>query len=161
CTHAFHHIDGIMGSLVVPFYSGGTALLTEHNDLHTFAADIRKEGTHIVSTTPELLEYMDSEYEEEKYPELSSLQQLIWNGERLTQVMMKAIEERFQFAVICGYSSWEATGYVCLLPADLTKSERQKWPTGYEQSSIVGAVAANEMSVDKGNGQPLGENEQG
>src|SRR5699024_7457112 len=158
CTHAFHHIDGIMGSLVVPFYSGGTALLTEHNDLHTFAADIRKEGTHIVSTTPELLEYMDSEYEEEKYPELSSLQQLICNGDTLSPAMIKDFEEQFGIAVICGYSSWETTGYVCLLPADLTKSERQKWLTGYEQSSIGGAVSPNEMSVHNGNGQPLGEN---
>ncbi|MBE7512168.1 MAG: acyl--CoA ligase [Anaerolineales bacterium] len=154
-----HHVNGIIVTLITPLYVGGSVVLNRQFTVSAFWSRIAREGVHIVSVVPTLLqfccEYADAQEgagksiwgEGVSRADLTNFRHLICGAGTLAVALVRRFEDRFGVRVLHGYGLSETTCYSCYLPVDLTDEEHAHWLYEFGYPSIGSPIGVNEMAI--------------
>lgn len=161
CVLPIHHVNGIVVTLVTPFYVGGKAVLNKKFKSGTFWSRVRDEHVVCVSVVPTLLEFLLESRADLSQHQLNGFRGLICGAGPLLKETATRFEDRFQIPIRHGYGLSETTCYSCFLPNDLSPEEHRHWLTHYEFPSIGVPLHHNEMAILDEHGHPVAEGEKG
>lgn len=161
CVLPIHHVNGTVVTLITPFFAGGSTVLNQKFQSSKFFARIKKEGVHIVSVVPTLLQFLNHYYDDREEPDTSTLRHIICGAGPLTIEVAETFEDQFDIPIIHGYGLSETTCYSCFLPLDISDEEHREWISDYGYPSIGVPIPANEMAIHDEEGIELVEGERG
>lgn len=175
CVLPIHHVNGTVVTLITPLLVGGSTVLNRAYSSHHFWERIAREGVHVVSVVPTLLQFcLDFADAQEaagrsiwgddiNKHELRHFRHIICGAGTLAVTLARAFEARFGIPILHGYGLSETTCYSCFLPIDLSWDEHRRWISDYGYPSIGCPIDPNEMAIFSadGSGQPLGPGERG
>lgn len=157
CVLPIHHVNGIVVTLVTPFFCKGTAVLSRKFKSSLFWRRLHEEQVTCVSVVPTLLEFL-LEADEDLAPyRLEQFGGFICGAGPLLKDTAARFEDRFGFLIRHGYGLSEATCYSCFLPNDLSPEEHRRWLTAYEFPSIGVPLRHNLMTILDQSGASLPE----
>ena len=157
CVLPIHHVNGMVVTLVTPFYCKGSVVLNRKFKSTTFWQKIHEEQVTCVSVVPTLLEFLLDGNEDLTAYKLDRFDGFICGAGPLLKDTALRFEERFHFPIRHGYGLSETTCYSCFLPNDLSLNEHRHWLRNYEFPSIGVPLRHNSMSILNDHGQPLPE----
>jgi long-chain acyl-CoA synthetase len=175
CVLPIHHVNGIIVTLITPMYVGASTVLNRQYQSSAFWTRIAREGVHIVSVVPTLLqfsiEYADAQEAAGKSiwgdgvtrDDLRQFRHIVCGAGTLAVSLVKRFEERFGVPILHGYGLSETTCYSCYLPVDLDAATHAHWLADFGYPSIGCPISVNEMAIfdAAGSGQQLGAGERG
>jgi long-chain acyl-CoA synthetase len=162
-------------TLITPLYVGASVVLNRAYSSSTFWQRIAREGVHVVSVVPTLLQF-SLEYASKQEAEgksiwgdgvnkshLMGFRHIICGAGTLAMALARAFEERFNIPILHGYGLSETTCYSCFLPIALSWDEHKHWMLDYGYPSIGCPIEPNEMAIfdAQGMGRQLGPGERG
>lgn len=147
CVLPIHHVNGIVVTLVTPFYCKGTAVLNRKFKTSLFWRRLHEEQVTCVSVVPTLLEFLLEANEDLTSYQLQGFGGFICGAGPLLKDTAARFEDRFGFPIRHGYGLSETTCYSCFLPNDLTPEEHRRWLTAYEFPSIGVPLRHNLMTI--------------
>jgi acyl-CoA synthetase (AMP-forming)/AMP-acid ligase II len=157
CVLPIHHVNGMVVTLITPFYCKGSVVLNRKFKSTTFWQKIHEEQVTCVSVVPTLLEFLLDGNENLTAYKLDRFGGFICGAGPLLKDTALRFEERFHFPIRHGYGLSETTCYSCFLPNDLSLEEHRHWLRNYEFPSIGVPLRHNSMSILNDHGQPLPE----
>lgn len=157
CVLPIHHVNGIVVTLVTPFYFQGKAVLNKKFKTATFWRRVQDEQVACVSVVPTLLEFLLEAPEDISQYSLDRFRGVICGAGPLLKETASRFEDQFHVPIRHGYGLSETTCYSCFLPIDLPDKEHRHWLTRYEYPSIGVPIRHNEMAILDDQGQPLPE----
>ncbi len=157
CVLPIHHVNGIVVTLITPFYSKGSIILNRKFKSATFWRRVHEEQVTCVSVVPTLLEFLLDANEDVTACKLDGFGGFICGAGPLLKDTAIRFEARFGFPIRHGYGLSETTCYSCFLPNDLSSEEHRHWISAYEFPSIGVPLPCNEMAILDGDGQKLPE----
>ncbi|HET7439366.1 MAG TPA: class I adenylate-forming enzyme family protein, partial [Nitrospira sp.] len=157
CVLPIHHVNGMVVTLVTPFYCKGSVVLNRKFKSTTFWQKIHEEQVTCVSVVPTLLEFLLDGNDNLTAYKLDRFGGFICGAGPLLKDTALRFEERFHFPIRHGYGLSETTCYSCFLPNDLSLDEHRHWLRNYEFPSIGVPLRHNSMSILNDHGQPLPE----
>jgi acyl-CoA synthetase (AMP-forming)/AMP-acid ligase II len=155
CVLPIHHVNGIVLTLVTPFYCKGSTVLNRKFKSATFWRRLHEEQVTCVSVVPTVLEFLLEAKEDLSAYRLDRFKGVICGAGPLLKDTAARFEDRFGFPIHHGYGLSETTCYSCFLPTDLSHAEHRHWLTDYEFPSIGVPVRHNTMTILNDKGQPL------
>jgi long-chain acyl-CoA synthetase len=161
CVLPVHHVNGIVVTLMIPLFVGGSVVLTPGFSATTFWERIRQEGVSVVSLVPTILKYCCEHGDDISQYDLSRFRHPICGAGILTTSLARLFEQQFGFPIIHGYGLSETTAYCCFLPLDLDSKEHTYWMQEHGYPSIGCSLLPCEMDIHDDKGQPLQEGERG
>jgi long-chain acyl-CoA synthetase len=161
CVLPIHHVNGMVVTLVTPFYFRGGAVLNRKFKTAAFWRRLEDEKVTCVSVVPTLLEFLLEANEDIAPYTLDRFRGLICGAGPLLKETAARFEERFGFPIRHGYGLSETTCYSCFLPNDLPLDEHRRWLTGYEFPSIGLPLRHNEMAILDERGREVEESARG
>ena len=175
CVLPIHHVNGIVVTIMMPLYVGGSTVLNRRFSVSHFWERIARDRVNVVSVVPTLLQFLIEYGERERAKgntifggginrrDLVHFRHLICGAGTLSLALARAFSELFGITIIHGYGLSETTCYSCFLPIDLSWSANQHWLLAHEYPSIGSPIEPNEMAIfaADGSGQLLGEGERG
>jgi long-chain acyl-CoA synthetase len=175
CVLPIHHVNGTVVTLITPLLVGGSTVLNRAYSSHHFWERIAREGVHVVSVVPTLLQFcLDFADAQEaagrsiwgddvSKHELRHFRHIICGAGTLAVGLARAFEARFGIPILHGYGLSETTCYSCFLPIGLSWDEHRRWMGDYGYPSIGCPIDPNEMAIFSadGSGQMLGPGERG
>ncbi|HEX2056410.1 MAG TPA: long-chain fatty acid--CoA ligase, partial [Nitrospiraceae bacterium] len=152
CVLPIHHVNGIVVTLVTPFYCKGGIVLNRKFKTGAFWRRLHEEQVTCVSVVPTLLEFLLSADEDIARYRLDRFVGPICGAGPLLKDTAVRFEERFRFPIRHGYGLSETTCYSCFLPNDLSPDAHRRWIRDQEFPSIGLPLRHNEMAIldDKG-----------
>ncbi len=157
CVLPIHHVNGIVVTLVTPFYCKGSIVLNRKFKSTTFWRRVHDERVTCVSVVPTLLEFLLDANEDVAAYNLDGFGGFICGAGPLLKDTAIRFEDRFGFPIRHGYGLSETTCYSCFPPNDLSREEHRRWIGGYEFPSIGVPLRHNLMAILDDGGQPLPE----
>lgn len=157
CVLPIHHVNGMVVTLITPFYCKGSVVLNRKFKSTTFWQKIHEEQVTCVSVVPTLLEFLLDGNDSLTAYKLDRFGGFICGAGPLLKDTALRFEERFHFPIRHGYGLSETTCYSCFLPNDLSLEEHRHWLRNYEFPSIGVPLRHNSMSILNDHGQPLPE----
>jgi long-chain acyl-CoA synthetase len=161
CVLPIHHVNGMVVTLVTPFYFGGATVLNRRFKTGVFWRRLQDEQVSCVSVVPTLLEFLLEANENLSRYRLERFKGVICGAGPLLKETAARFEERFRFPIRHGYGLSETTCYSCFLPNDLSPHERHHWLTGYDFPSIGLPLVHNDMAILDEQGHEVGEGVRG
>ncbi|MDR4479907.1 MAG: class I adenylate-forming enzyme family protein [Nitrospira sp.] len=161
CVLPIHHVNGIVVTLITPFYCKGSVVLNRKFRSGSFWRRMHDEQVTSVSVVPTLLEFLLDADEDLAAYRLDRFGGVICGAGPLLKDTAIRFEDRFGFAIRHGYGLSETTCYSCFLPNDLTQAQHRHWLTDFDFPSIGTALRHNEMSILDEYGAPLPERARG
>ncbi len=161
CVLPIHHVNGMVVTLVTPFYCGGGAVLTRKFKTASFWRRVQDEGVTCVSVVPTLLEFLLEANEDIGRYRGERFRGVICGAGPLLKETAGRFEDRFHVPIRHGYGLSETTCYACFLPGDLSAEQHRRWLTGYDFPSIGAPIRHNEMAIVDGQGQAVAESARG
>ena len=161
CVLPIHHVNGIVVTLITPFYCKGSTVLNRKFKSATFWRRLHKEHVTCVSVVPTLLEFLLDAKEDRSSYRLDCFKGFICGAGPLLKETAMRFEDRFHFPILHGYGLSETTCYSCFLPDDLSRDEHRHWLRDYEFPSIGVPLRHNVMTILNDHGQPLPEMSRG
>jgi long-chain acyl-CoA synthetase len=161
CVLPIHHVNGIVVTLMTPFYCKGSIVLNRKFKSGTFWRRLHEERVTCVSVVPTLLEFLLDANEDLAPYRLDRFGGFICGAGPLLRDTALRFEARFRFPIRHGYGLSETTCYSCFLPNDLSPEEHRRWLTGYEFPSIGVPLRQNEMTILDQGGMPVPEKTRG
>ncbi|MBP8116855.1 MAG: acyl--CoA ligase [Nitrospira sp.] len=161
CVLPIHHVNGIVVTLLTPFYCKGSVVLNRRFKTGSFWRRIHDEQVTSVSVVPTLLEFLLDADENLAAYRLDRFGGVICGAGPLLRDTAIRFEDRFGFPIRHGYGLSETTCYSCFLPNDLTGEEHRHWLTDFEFPSIGTALRHNEMAILDEYGKPVSEHTRG
>jgi long-chain acyl-CoA synthetase len=161
CVLPIHHVNGIVVTLVTPFYYKGSTVLNRKFKSDTFWQRLHKDHVTCVSVVPTLLEFLLDAGEDLSSYRFDSFKGFICGAGPLLKETAMRFEDRFHFPILHGYGLSETTCYACFLPDDLSRDEHRHWLRDYEFPSIGVPLRHNVMTILNDHGQPLAEMSRG
>jgi long-chain acyl-CoA synthetase len=161
CVLPIHHVNGMVVTLVTPFYFRGGAVLNRKFKTAAFWRRLEDEKVTCVSVVPTLLEFLLEANEDIAPYTLDRFRGLICGAGPLLKETAARFEDRFRFPIRHGYGLSETTCYSCFLPNDLPLDEHRRWLTGYEFPSIGLPLRHNEMAILDERGREVEESARG
>jgi len=161
CVLPIHHVNGIVVTLMTPFYCKGSLVLNRRFKSSSFWRRIHDEEVTCVSVVPTLLEFLLDADENIAAYRLDRFAGVICGAGPLLKETAAHFEDRFGFRIRHGYGLSEATCYSSFLPNDLTHEHHRRWLTGYEFPSIGPAIRHNMMAILDEGGKALPEGVRG
>lgn len=161
CVLPIHHVNGIVVTLMTPFYCKGSLVLNRRFKSASFWRRIHDEEVTCVSVVPTLLEFLLDADEDIAACRLDRFGGLICGAGPLLKDTATRFENRFGFRIRHGYGLSETTCYSSFLPNDLTQEQHRRWLTGHEFPSIGPAIRHNMMAVLDEGGKALPEGVRG
>jgi long-chain acyl-CoA synthetase len=157
CVLPIHHVNGIVVTLVTPFYCKGGIVLNRKFKTGVFWKRLHEERITCVSVVPTLLEFLLSADEDIARYRLDRFAGLICGAGPLLKDTAARFEERFRFPIRHGYGLSETTCYSCFLPNDLLPEVHRRWLRDHEFPSIGLPLRHNEMTILDDQGRQVGE----
>jgi long-chain acyl-CoA synthetase len=157
CVLPIHHVNGIVVTLVTPFYYKGSTVLNRKFKSDTFWRRLHKDHVTCVSVVPTLLEFLLDAGEDLSSYRFDRFKGFICGAGPLLKETAMRFEDRFHFPILHGYGLSETTCYSCFLPDDLSRDEHRHWLRDYEFPSIGVPLRHNVMTILNDHGQPLPE----
>lgn len=154
-----HHVNGMVVTLLTPFYYGGSVVLSRKFSASRFWQTVAEEGCSWGSVVPTVLSFLCEAKTEIQQD--TPLKFLICGAGPLTIETVKRFEGAFPTKIIHGYGLSESTCYSCYLPFDLPENERKKWLKDYGYPSIGVPLPCNEMAIHTPDGQEVQEGARG
>lgn len=161
CVLPIHHVNGMVVTLMTPFYCKGSIVLNRKFKSATFWRRLHEEQVTCVSVVPTLLEFLLDANEDVAVYELDSFGGFICGAGPLLKDTAMRFEDRFGFPIRHGYGLSETTCYSCFLPNELSRDEHRHWIRDYEVPSIGVPLRHNEMAILSNDGHPLPERARG
>src|SRR5574340_162489 len=161
CVLPIHHVNGIVVTLMTPFYCKGSLVLNRRFKSASFWRRIHDEEVTCVSVVPTLLEFLLDADEDIAACRLDRFGGLICGAGPLLKDTATRFENRFGFRIRHGYGLSETTCYSSFLPNDLTQEQHRRWLTGHEFPSIGPAIRHNMLAVLDEGGKALPEGVRG
>jgi long-chain acyl-CoA synthetase len=161
CVLPIHHVNGIVVTLVTPFYCRGSTVLNRRFKSVNFWRRLQEDHVTCVSVVPTLLEFLLDATEDLSSCRLDRFKGFICGAGPLLKETAMRFEDRFHFPILHGYGLSETTCYACFLPDDLSRDEHRHWLRDYEFPSIGVPVRHNVMTILNDHGQPLPEMSRG
>ena len=161
CVLPIHHVNGIVVTLVTPFYCKGSTVLNRKFKSDTFWKRLHEDHVTCVSVVPTLLEFLLDANEDLSSYRLDRFKGFICGAGPLLKDTAMRFEDRFHFPILHGYGLSETTCYACFLPDDLSRDEHCHWLRDYEFPSIGVPMRPNVMTILNEHGQPLPEMSRG
>lgn len=157
CVLPIHHVNGMVVTLITPFYCKGGVVLNRKFKSGSFWRRLHEERVTCVSVVPTLLEFLLDADEDVAAYQLDGFGGLICGAGPLLQDTATRFEDRFGFRIRHGYGLSETTCYSCFLPNDLAREEHRRWLRDYEFPSIGVPLRHNDMAILGGDGERLPE----
>jgi long-chain acyl-CoA synthetase len=161
CVLPIHHVNGIVVTLVTPFFCKGSAVLNRKFKSDIFWRRLHEAHVTCVSVVPTLLEFLLDANEDLSPYRLDRFKGFICGAGPLLKDTAMRFEDRFHFPILHGYGLSETTCYACFLPDDLSRDEHRHWLRDYEFPSIGVPMRHNVMTILNDHGQPLPEMSRG
>ncbi|MCY3799694.1 MAG: class I adenylate-forming enzyme family protein [Chloroflexi bacterium] len=175
CVLPIHHVNGIVVTIMIPLYVGGSTVLNRRFSVSRFWERIVREGVNVVSVVPTLLQFLIEFGQGELAAgntifggsigrrDLSHFRHLICGAGTLSVKLARQFSEMFGFTLLHGYGLSESTCYSCFLPISLSWESNQRWLLDHGYPSIGCPIESNEMAIfaADGSGRQLGEGERG
>ncbi len=161
CVLPIHHVNGIVVTLIMPFYCKGSVILNRKFKSAAFWPRVHDERVTCVSVVPTLLEFLLDANEDLAGYKLDSFGGFICGAGPLLKDTAIRFEDRFGFPIRHGYGLSETTCYSCFLPNELSHNEHRHWIGDYEFPSIGVPLRHNEMAILGGDGHLLPERVRG
>ena len=161
CVLPIHHVNGIVVTLLTPFYCKGSLVLNRKFKSATFWRRLHEEHVTCVSVVPTLLEFLLDAKEDLSLYRLDRFKGFICGAGPLLKETAIRFEDRFHFPICHGYGLSETTCYSCFLPDDLSRDEHRHWLRDYEFPSIGVPLRRNTMTILNDKGYPLPEMSRG
>ena len=161
CVLPIHHVNGIVVTLVTPFYCKGEVVLNRSFTTEMFWRRIQQEQVTCVSVVPTLLEFLLEENEDITSYRLKRCRGMICGAGPLLKETAVRFYDRFGFLIRHGYGLSETTCYSCFLPSDLGPDHHRRWLTAYEFPSIGIPIRHNEMTIMDDQGVEVSEKAHG
>ena len=161
CVLPVHHVNGIVVTLMTPFYCKGSVVLNRKFKTGSFWRRLHEEQVTSVSVVPTLLEFLLDADEDLAAYRLDRFGGVICGAGPLLKDTALRFEERFGFPIRHGYGLSETTCYSCFLPNDLTGEEHRHWLTDFDFPSIGTALRHNEMAILDESGKAVAEQARG
>ncbi|RKD24022.1 hypothetical protein BEP19_06325 [Ammoniphilus oxalaticus] len=161
CVLPIHHVNGIVVTLVTPFFCRGTVILNERFSVSYFWERIDREQVQIVSVVPTLLEFLLEVDKELQRVSFTSLRHIICGAGPLLVETALSFEKKFNVPIIHGYGLSETTCYSSFLPIDLSDEERRVWLSKYGFPSIGTPIKHNQMAILDEHGTKQAEGKRG
>jgi long-chain acyl-CoA synthetase len=157
CVLPIHHVNGMVVTLMTPFYCKGSIVLNRKFKSTTFWRRLHEERVTCVSVVPTLLEFLLDTNEDLAAYKLDGFGGFICGAGPLLKDTAIRFEDRFGFPIRHGYGLSETTCYSCFLPNELSRDEHRHWIRDYEFPSIGVPLRHNEMAILSDDGHPLPE----
>ena len=156
CILPIHHVNGIVVTLLTPFYFKGKSVLNRKFHSTAFWPRIQDEQITCVSVVPTILEFLLEKPLDIANYRLKYFRGVICGAGPLFKETASRFEDRFSFPIFHGYGLSETTCYSCFLPVDLLREEHQSWLTAYDYPSIGVPIPYNDMAIldDQGHALP-------
>lgn len=175
CVLPIHHVNGIVMTLVTPFYVGASTVLNRSFSPKRFWRTVVDERVHIVSVVPTLLQFLleqartnqadgfDVFGESITREDVAGFRHFVCGAGTLALSLVSDFEGTFGFPILHGYGLSETTCYSCFLPVDMDWATHQSWLLNHGYPSIGVPIHTNEMAIFSadGNGKRLGAGERG
>lgn len=161
CVLPVHHVNGIVVTLMTPFYCKGSVVLNRKFKTGSFWRRLHEEQATGVSVVPTLLEFLLDANEDIAAYRLDHFGGAICGAGPLLKDTALRFEDRFGFPIRHGYGLSETTCYSSFLPNDLTGEEHRHWLTDFDFPSIGTALRHNEMAILDESGKPVPERKRG
>ncbi len=161
CVLPIHHVNGIVVTLLTPFYGKGTSVLNRRFHPSQFWRQIQDEGVTGVSVVPTILEILlEGGTDISKY-RLDRFRAIICGAGPLLKDTVSRFEHQFHVPIRHGYGLSETTCYSSFLPVDLSEHEHRHWLRDYDYPSIGLPIPYNDMAILNHRGEPVAECERG
>ena len=175
CVLPIHHVNGIVVTIMIPLYVGGSTVLNHRFSASRFWERIVREGVNTVSVVPTLLQFLIEYGQAEREAgntifggaisrrDLTHFRHFICGAGTLSVQLAREFCEMFGFTLLHGYGLSESTCYSCFLPISLSWEANQSWLLDHGYPSIGCPMEPNEMAIfaADGSGAQLGEGERG
>src|SRR6185437_6161269 len=157
CVLPIHHVNGMVVTVITPFYCKGSIVLNRKFKSATFWRRLHEERVTCVSVVTTILEFLLDANEGIIDYKLDELAGFICGAGPLLKDTATRFEDRFGFPIRHGYGLSETTCYSCFLPNDLSRDEHRHWLRDYEFSSIGVPLRHSDMAIMGEDGQLLPE----
>ena len=157
CVLPIHHVNGIVVTLVTPFYCKGSTVLNRKFKTGLFWRRLHEEHVSCVSVVPTLLEFLLEANEDTTAYQLNQFKGVICGAGPLLKETAVRFEDRFHCPIRHGYGLSETTCYSCFLPNDLSRAQHRHWLTDFEFPSIGVPLRHNVMVILDDTGKLLPE----
>lgn len=161
CVLPIHHVNGIVVTLITPFYGEGRSVLNRRFHQSAFWNRIQDERVTCVSVVPTILEFLLEGSRNNRQYRLDHFRGLICGAGPLLKDTVSRFEHQFLAPVRHGYGLSETTCYSSFLPVNLSQQEHRHWLTDYDYPSIGLAIPYNDMAILDPQGHPVDEMEKG
>ncbi len=175
CVLPIHHVNGIVVTIMIPLYVGGSTVLNRRFSVSHFWERVARERVNVVSVVPTLLQFLIEYGEREREAgktifgggisrrDLTHFRHFICGAGTLSVALAKSFSEFFGLTILHGYGLSESTCYSCFLPIGLSWETNQHWLLDHGYPSIGCPIEPNEMAIftADGSGEQLGEGERG
>lgn len=161
CVLPIHHVNGIVVTLITPFYFKGSVVLNRKFKSGGFWRRLYEEQVMCVSVVPTLLEFLLEADEDPSPYRLDHFKGFICGAGPLLKDTAARFEDRFGFPIRHGYGLSETTCYSCFLPNDLSRDEHRHWLRDYDFPSVGAPLRHTVITILNDKGQPLPEMSRG
>jgi long-chain acyl-CoA synthetase len=161
CILPIHHVNGIVVTLLTPFYAKGTSVLTRRFRQSQFWRRVQDEGVTCVSVVPTILEFLLEGAADIRTYHLDRLHGVICGAGPLLKETVSRFHQQFHVPIRHGYGLSETTCYSSFLPIDLSREEHRHWLTDFDYPSIGLPIPYNDMAILNHQGESLPEGERG
>lgn len=175
CVLPIHHVNGIVVTIMIPLYVGGSTVLNRRFSASRFWERIVREGVNVVSVVPTLLQFLIEHGQAERSAgntifganisrrDLTRFRHFICGAGTLSVKLAREFSELFGLTLLHGYGLSESTCYSCFLPISLSWEANQRWLLDHGYPSIGCPIEPNEMAIfaADGSGRQLGAGERG
>jgi len=161
CVLPIHHVNGIVVTVITPFYCKGSIILNRKFKSAAFWRRLHEERVTCVSVVPTLLEFLLDANEDIVAYRLDEFGGFICGAGPLLKDTATRFEDRFGFPIRHGYGLSETTCYSCFLPNELSREEHRHWLSDYEFPSIGVPLRHTMMAILDAEGQSLPETARG
>lgn len=157
CVLPIHHVNGIVVTLITPFYFKGSVVMNRKFKSGGFWRRLHEEQVTCVSVVPTLLEFLLDADEDPSPYRLDYFKGFICGAGPLLKDTAARFEDRFGFPIRHGYGLSETTCYSCFLPDDLSRDEHRHWLRDYDFPSVGAPLRHTVMTILNDKGQLLPE----
>ncbi len=161
CVLPIHHVNGIVVTLLTPFYGKGASVLNRRFRQSIFWNRIQDEGVNCVSVVPTILEFLLEGASDIGNYRLDHFRGVICGAGPLLKDTVSRFEQVFHVPIRHGYGLSETTCYSSFLPIDLSAHEHRHWLTDFDYPSIGLPIPYNDMAILSHQGVPVAEGEKG
>jgi len=146
CVLPLHHVNGLEFTIFAALLGGGHTFIDPRFDPLRFWKTVRDSGIHIVSLVPNLLRLLA------QCPGLRGgaplpVRYAVSAAAPLSTAIAQRVRDRLGLRIVQGYGLSEVTNFSCLMPAQSSDGEYERWMLGGRRTSVGSALPWQEVEI--------------